>query len=39
MAEDLLFLRLSRSFTRFRRIFGRCSKDGFRPSGERPALR
>jgi len=39
MAEGLLFLRHSCSFTRFHRIFGRCSKDGFCSSGERPALR
>ena len=39
MAEGLLFLRHSRSCARFHRIFGRCSKDGFRPPGERPTLR
>ena len=39
MAEGLLFLRHTHPFTRLHRIFGGSSKDNFRPSGERPALR
>ena len=39
MAEGLLSLRYSRSFTCFHRIFDRCSQDGFRSSGGRPAMR
>ena len=38
MAEDLLFVRRSRTLADFHCILGRRSQDGFSPPSERPAL-
>lgn len=38
MAEDLLFVRRSRTLADFHCILGRRSQDGFSPPRERPAL-